>query len=128
MEKLQALDSLITEHDGFKHDIELIKEFVEQRKREAQAREQHSEDFSTDGDNARSVATIIPHELGGWMRRMRRPLPNMRIPPGPAARSVDREPPNHLWVSLMTTITTGRNQDHTFPRISSTASNPFPAN
>ena len=37
---------------------------MEQRKREAQAREQHGEDFSTDDDDARSIATVIPHELG----------------------------------------------------------------
>ena len=63
-DKFHLLDSLITEHDGFKHDIELIKEFMEERKREAQAREQHhNEEFSTDDDDARSVATIVPHEL-----------------------------------------------------------------
>ena len=59
-----VLHSLITEHDGLKQDIELIKEFLVERKREAQVREQHGEDFSTDDDDARSVATVIPHELG----------------------------------------------------------------
>ena len=59
-----VLHSLITEHDGLKQDIELIKEFLVERKREAQVREQHGEDFSTDDDDARSVATVIPHDLG----------------------------------------------------------------
>ena len=63
--KFQLLDSLITEHDGFKHDIELIKEFIEQRKSDVQAREQQqNEEFPPDDDDARSVATIVPHELG----------------------------------------------------------------
>lgn len=65
-DKFHLLESLTTEHDGFKHDIELIKEFMEERKREAQAREQqrHNEEFSSDDDDARSVATVVPHELG----------------------------------------------------------------
>ena len=64
-DKFHVLDSLINEHDGFKHDIELIKVFMEERKREAQAREQrHNEEFSGDDDDARSVATVVPHELG----------------------------------------------------------------
>ena len=63
--KFHILDSLITEHDSFKHDVELIKVFMEERKREAQAREQsHNEEFSSDDDDARSVATVVPHELG----------------------------------------------------------------
>jgi len=63
-DKFHILNSLITEHDGFKHDIELIKTFMEERKREVQAREQHhSEEFSSDDDDARSVATVVPHEL-----------------------------------------------------------------
>ena len=38
---------------------------MEERKREAQAREQHhNEEFSNDDDDARSVATVVPDELG----------------------------------------------------------------
>jgi hypothetical protein len=63
-DKFRLLDSLLTEHDGFKHDVELIKEFMEERKREAQAREQrHSEELSSDDDDVRSVGTVVPHEL-----------------------------------------------------------------
>jgi len=63
--KFHLLESLITEHDGFKRDIELIKESMEERKREVQAsEEQHNEEFSTDDDDTRSVATVVPHELG----------------------------------------------------------------
>ena len=63
-DKFHVLDSLIAEHDGFKHDVDLIKVFMEERKREAQAREQHrSEEFSSDDDDTRSVATVVPHEL-----------------------------------------------------------------
>ena len=55
---------LVNEHDGFKHDIELFKEFMEERKREAQAREQrHDGEFSNDDDDARSVVTVVPHDL-----------------------------------------------------------------
>ena len=65
-DKFHLLDSLITEHGGLKHDIGLIKEFMEERRREAQAREQQhrNEEFSTDDDDTRSVATVVPHELG----------------------------------------------------------------
>jgi hypothetical protein len=62
--KFHLLDSLVTEHNGFKHDIDLIKEFIEERKREAEAREQRrSEEFSTDDDDTRSIATVVPHGL-----------------------------------------------------------------
>ena len=63
-DKFHVLDSLIAEHDGFKHDVDLIKVFMEERKREAQAREQHqNEEFSSGDDDTRSVATVVPHEL-----------------------------------------------------------------
>jgi len=63
-DKFHILDSLIAEHDGFKHDVDLIKVFMDERKREAQTREQHhNEEFSNDDDDARSVATVVPHEL-----------------------------------------------------------------
>ena len=61
--KFHILDSLITEHDGFKHDIDLIKVFMEERKREAQAREQNNNEFSSDDNDTHSVTTVIPHEL-----------------------------------------------------------------
>ena len=62
--KFHVLDSLIAEHYGFKHDVDLIKVFVEERKREAQAREQHqNEEFSSNDNDTRSVATVVPHEL-----------------------------------------------------------------
>ena len=56
------LDSLITEHGGFKRDIELIEEFMEGHKRGTRVKE-HSEEFSSDDDGVRSVAT--PHESQG---------------------------------------------------------------
>lgn len=64
---------------------------MEQRKREAQAREQHVEDFSTDDDDAWSVASIIPHELGLLDEVDEEVLPNMRIAAGTATRSPDHE-------------------------------------
>ena len=63
-DKFHLVDSLVTEHGDLKHDIELIKEFMEERKREGQAREQnHSDEFSNDDVDARSVSTVVPHEL-----------------------------------------------------------------
>ena len=63
-DKFHLIDSLATEHGGLKQDIQLIKEFMEERKRESQARERHhSDEFSNDDDDARSVSTIVPHEL-----------------------------------------------------------------
>ena len=57
-DKFHILDSLIAEHNGFKHDVDLIKGFIEEYKREAQAREQHNKEFSSNNDNAHSVDTI----------------------------------------------------------------------
>jgi hypothetical protein len=54
---------IIIAHDGFKHDIELITGFMEDRKQESQAREQQHEEFSADDVDTRSVATVVPHEL-----------------------------------------------------------------
>ena len=52
-------------YTGLKHDIELIKLFMEERRREAQAREQrHNEELSGDDEDARGVTTVVPHELG----------------------------------------------------------------
>jgi len=63
-DKFHILDSLIAEHDGFKHNVDLIKVLMDERKREAQTREQHhNEEFSNDDHDARSVATVVPHEL-----------------------------------------------------------------
>ena len=63
-DKFHILDSLIAEHDSFKHDVDLIKVFMDERKREAQTREQHhNEEFSNDDDDARSIASVVPHEL-----------------------------------------------------------------
>ena len=45
--------------------IESIKVFMEECKRKAQARDQrHIEEFVGDDDDARSVATVVPHEPG----------------------------------------------------------------
>ena len=62
-DKFHVLESLITEHDGLKHDVGLIKVFMEERNRETQAREQRHNEFSSDDDDARSVVTVVPHEL-----------------------------------------------------------------
>jgi hypothetical protein len=62
--KFHHLDTLVNEDNGFKHDIELIKEFMEERKQKAEARDQcHDKEFSTDDDDTRSIATVVPHEL-----------------------------------------------------------------
>jgi hypothetical protein len=53
----------VVAHDGFKHHIELVKGFMEDRKQESQAREQQHEEFSADDNDTRSVATVVPHEL-----------------------------------------------------------------
>ncbi|KAF9777813.1 hypothetical protein BJ322DRAFT_1021091 [Thelephora terrestris] len=58
--KFHHLDTLVNEDNGFKHDIELIKEFMEERKQKAEARDQcHDKEFSTDDDNTRSIATRV---------------------------------------------------------------------
>ena len=81
----------------------------------AQAREQrHDEEFSSEGDDSRSVATVVPNELervsGGGAKK---PLRNTRILISPVMRSVDHELPNLLWQNLTMTTITGRSQDPT---------------
>lgn len=47
-DKFHLLDSLITEQDSFKHDVKLVNQFTEERKQEAQAREQcHNVELSS---------------------------------------------------------------------------------
>ncbi|KAF9782051.1 hypothetical protein BJ322DRAFT_1022548 [Thelephora terrestris] len=58
--KFHHLDTLVNEDNGFKYNIELIKEFMEERKQKAEARDQcHDKEFSTDDDDTRSIATRV---------------------------------------------------------------------
>ena len=82
-DKFHILNSLITEHSSFKHDIDLIKVFMEECKQEAQMREQHNE-FLNDNDNACSITTV----------------------------AVNYKPSNLLSQSLMTTIIISQSHSH----------------
>ena len=72
-DKFHLLESLITEHDGPEHNTELIKEFMEERKREVQAREQqhHNEESSAVASQRRPVTQ--PQRLIGTGSSMRPP-------------------------------------------------------
>jgi len=69
-DKFQILDSLIAEHDGFKHDVNLIKVFMEECKRENSIKMRSSRATTTTPE-----ASLLSSRMSwrGSMRRMERP-------------------------------------------------------
>ncbi|EMD31989.1 hypothetical protein CERSUDRAFT_144523 [Gelatoporia subvermispora B] len=85
VEKIRALEGLLAEHDAIKREVSSMRELMEERKRDMEILRRHSgspaampppsrEDFDphseelhdsfiSDDDDARSVATVVPHEL-----------------------------------------------------------------
>ena len=95
---------------------------MEERKREAQAQEQHhSEELSSDDNDVRSVGTVVPHELERADERTKKLQWNMRTVAYSGGRLADSEYPNPLWQSSTITVTAGPSQDSTSRRTAPTA-------
>ena len=76
-DKFHVLDSLIAEHDSFKHDVDLIKVFVEERKRENSIKMRSSQATTTTTPEASLLSSCMSWR--GSMRRIKRLLQNTRI-------------------------------------------------
>ncbi|KAH8075992.1 hypothetical protein BXZ70DRAFT_963418 [Cristinia sonorae] len=80
VEKIRTLEGMLAEHEAIKREVSSMRDMMEERKREMELlrihsqspnrlrrshpHEDHSEaDYSSDDDDARSIATIVPHEL-----------------------------------------------------------------
>ncbi|KAI0776410.1 hypothetical protein BC629DRAFT_1526090 [Irpex lacteus] len=80
VDKIRTLEGMLAEHEAIKQEVSAMREMMEERKREMellrlrtqspnQLRRHHShaddqsEEYSSDDDDARSVSTIVPHEL-----------------------------------------------------------------
>lgn len=59
-EKLQSLESLLSEQDSIKRDVSTLWDSTEEQ-RDRQHMSQHMRD--EDEDDSRSVCTVVPHEL-----------------------------------------------------------------
>lgn len=81
VEKIRSLESILAEHEAIKREVSSMRELMEERKREIELLRVQSQspnhlrrhssrmdegadgDFMNDDDDARSVSTVIPHEL-----------------------------------------------------------------
>ena len=71
IDKIRALEGALAEHEAMKREIGALREMMEERKRELEvelgrdASRQHEDEQENDDidDDARSIHTIIPHEL-----------------------------------------------------------------
>ena len=81
VDKIRTLEGMLAEHEAIKREVSSMRELMEERKREMELlriqsqsphrlRRSHSHaddqgdgDYSHDDDDARSIATVVPHEL-----------------------------------------------------------------
>lgn len=77
MEKIRTLEGMLAEHEAIKREVSAMRELMEERKREMELlrlqtqsptnlrrqRSHSDDDFASDDDDARSVSTVVPHEL-----------------------------------------------------------------
>lgn len=80
VEKIRSLEGMLAEHDAIKREVSTMRELMEERKREMELlrihtqsptnlrrqrshMDDHSDEYSSDDDDARSISTIVPHEL-----------------------------------------------------------------
>ena len=80
MDKIRTLEAMLAEHESIKREVSAMRDMMEERKREMELfriqaqsptnlrrqrshMDDQSEDFSSDDDDARSVSTVVPHEL-----------------------------------------------------------------
>ncbi|TBU52602.1 hypothetical protein BD310DRAFT_981744 [Dichomitus squalens] len=74
VDKVRTLEGILAEHEAIKQEVTSLRAAMEERKREMElirvtsarrSHEQHDDDndFTSDDDDARSVSTVVPHEL-----------------------------------------------------------------
>lgn len=80
VEKIRSLEGMLAEHDAIKREVSTMRELMEERKREMELlrihtqsptnlrrqrshMDDHSDEYSSDDDDVRSISTIVPHEL-----------------------------------------------------------------
>jgi hypothetical protein len=80
VEKIRTLEGMLAEHEAIKREVSAMRDMMEERRREmelirlrtespSQLRrhrshvDDQSDEYSSDDDDARSISTIVPHEL-----------------------------------------------------------------
>ncbi|CCM06360.1 uncharacterized protein FIBRA_08617 [Fibroporia radiculosa] len=78
VEKIRLLEGMLAEHEVIKREVSSMRELMEDRKREQELLRQHNssppraemrheeaheEQYMSDDDDARSIDTVVPHEL-----------------------------------------------------------------
>ncbi|KAL4253671.1 Centrosomal and Immune Signaling Modulator [Abortiporus biennis] len=77
VEKIRALETMLAEHDNIKREVSSMRDMMEERKREVELLRMHTQnsdhlhrhlddgegEYVHDDDDARSVSTVVPHEL-----------------------------------------------------------------
>ena len=73
-DKVRTLENMLAEHHAIKEEVSSLRDAMEERKREMElfrltsarrSHDRHDEDndYTSDDDDARSVSTVVPHEL-----------------------------------------------------------------
>ncbi|KAF6745828.1 hypothetical protein DFP72DRAFT_1153491 [Ephemerocybe angulata] len=60
VDKIRALEAVLAEQEAMKREVKTLREMIESRQREL---EEPKGGFEDDDDDARSVSTVVPHEL-----------------------------------------------------------------
>jgi hypothetical protein len=65
IDKFRVLETILAEHESFKQEVQSLRTVMEERKREMEVHDhRHRDDeYMSDDDDARSVGTVVPHEL-----------------------------------------------------------------
>ena len=74
VDKVRTLENMLAEHHAIKEEVSSLRDAMEERKREMElfrltsarrSHDRHDEDndYTSDDDDARSVSTVVPHEL-----------------------------------------------------------------
>ncbi|TFK86123.1 hypothetical protein K466DRAFT_600587 [Polyporus arcularius HHB13444] len=74
VDKVRTLEGVLAEHEAVKREVSSLRDAMEERKREMElfrvtssrrSHDEHDDDneFTSDDDDARSVSTVVPHEL-----------------------------------------------------------------
>ncbi|TDL24867.1 hypothetical protein BD410DRAFT_785591 [Rickenella mellea] len=64
VEKIRALENLLSEHEGMKREVSALRDLIEERERQRMSMREHDHMVQEDDDDdRRSIHTITPHEL-----------------------------------------------------------------